>query len=306
MNASALRRARTVTLLGALAMLLASAAFAKAVLSLRGPGRPAPAQEREAPAADGARTLGGVLVPQATLVRGRTVFLVHCAACHGRAGDGTGVSGRGLVPPPRNLTLGLYKFASVPAGELPTDADLLRTLTEGLHGTAMLPWKDLGEGDLAAVVAYVKLLSPRWADDTPGEPIVPPADPWRENPKEAEARGLAVYHGLARCQSCHPAYETLATIDAASRALTGRAAESRENAIRAVRKESEYGTSLLPPDFTRDELRRARTRADLYVVLAAGISGTAMPTWKGSLSESDLWALVHYVDGLRERGRAPH
>jgi len=46
---------------------------------------------------------------------------------------------------------------------------------------------------------------------------------------------------------------------------------------------------------------------DLYRVIASGVGGTAMPAWKGSLPEDDLWALVHYVDSLvamRDRAEA--
>jgi mono/diheme cytochrome c family protein len=41
--------------------------------------------------------------------------------------------------------------------------------------------------------------------------------------------------------------------------------------------------------------------ADLYRVVASGVGGTSMPTWKGALPEEDLWALVHYVDRLPAR-----
>jgi hypothetical protein len=37
---------------------------------------------------------------------------------------------------------------------------------------------------------------------------------------------------------------------------------------------------------------------DLYRVVASGVGGTAMPTWRGALPEEDLWALVHFVDSL--------
>ncbi len=37
---------------------------------------------------------------------------------------------------------------------------------------------------------------------------------------------------------------------------------------------------------------------DLYRVIASGVGGTAMPTWKGSLPEEDIWALAHYVESL--------
>ncbi|TMB05767.1 MAG: cytochrome c, partial [Deltaproteobacteria bacterium] len=58
---------------------------------------------------------------------------------------------------------------------------------------------------------------------------------------------------------------------------------------------------LLPPDFTRTELRSVRPDhqlEDLYRVIVSGVGGTAMPTWKGALPEEDLWALVHFVDSL--------
>ena len=47
---------------------------------------------------------------------------------------------RVFARPPRDLRLGIYKFASVPAGQLPRDEDFVRTLRGGLHGTAMLAW----------------------------------------------------------------------------------------------------------------------------------------------------------------------
>jgi hypothetical protein len=76
-------------------------------------------------------------------------------------------------------------------------------------------------------------------------------------------------------------------------------------------KESDYGVKILPPDFTRQELRSVREEHrldDLFRVISAGVGGTAMPTWHGSLPDDDLWALAHYVDSLlRMRGTAePH
>ena len=59
--------------------------------------------------------------------------------------------------------------------------------------------------------------------------------------------------------------------------------------------------SLRATDFRDGRLRSVRpdSRAgDLYRAIAAGLGGTAMPTWKGALPEDDLWALVHYVDQL--------
>ena len=65
-----------------------------------------------------------------------------------------------------------------------------------------------------------------------------------------------------------------------------------------VAKESDYGVKILPPDFTFNELRGGDGLDDIYRAIAAGIGGTAMPTWKNVLPEADLWALAHYVRSL--------
>jgi mono/diheme cytochrome c family protein len=45
-------------------------------------------------------------------------------------------------------------------------------------------------------------------------------------------------------------------------------------------------------------VRPDHRKEDLYRVIASGVGGTAMPTWKGSLPDEEIWALVHYVDSL--------
>ena len=90
-------------------------------------------------------------------------------------GDGKGPAAIGLRPPPRNFKQGQFKFAAVASGQLPNDEDLLRIVQKGLHGSAMLPWNDVPERDLIDIIQYIKTLSPKWAEKTPGEPIVPGA-----------------------------------------------------------------------------------------------------------------------------------
>jgi mono/diheme cytochrome c family protein len=58
----------------------------------------------------------------------------------------------------------------------------------------------------------------------------------------------------------------------------------------------------LPPDLRCDTLRTIRPGnelVDLYRVVAAGIGGAGMPTWRGGLPEADLWAIAYYVRSLR-------
>ena len=243
--------------------------------------------------------LGGETVSARSLNRGREVYEIYCFSCHGLKGDGRGPAAIGLRPPARDFTLGVFKFAAVSSGQLPRDADFVRIVRGGLHGTAMLPWKDVPERDLLDAIQYLKTFSPKWAARKPGREIVPGPDPWGEARRhEAETRGMKVYHGLAQCASCHPAYESKGTIDAASRELVGRDAALRETPYVATLTDSDYGVKLMPPDFTRDDLRAGTALPDLYRAVAAGIGGTAMPSWKGSLPEEDLWALAYYVRSL--------
>ncbi len=244
-------------------------------------------------------TLGGKKVSARRLNSGEHLYVTYCSACHGMKGDGKGPAAIGLRPPPRNFTKGQFKFAAVSSGQLPNDNDFLNTIQMGLHGTAMLPWKDVPKREIMDIVQYIKTLSPKWAEKTPGEPIVPGPDPWgAERKAEAVTRGMKVYHGMAQCLSCHPAYETKETINAASLELSKREATLRPDAYHSEMKDSDYGYKLMPPDFTRDHVRSGETLEDFYRTIAAGIGGTAMPTWKGALPDDDIWAMAYYVRSL--------
>ena len=245
------------------------------------------------------QTVSGKLVSARRLNHGHELCLTYCAACHGVEGDGKGPASVGLRPPPRNFKQGQFKFAAVASGQLPNDEDLLRIVQKGLHGSAMLPWNDVPERDLLDIIQYIKSLSPKWAEKTPGEPIVPGPDPWGAARKaEAVTRGMKVYHGLAQCLSCHPAYESKETIQAASMELSKREATLRDDPYHAEQKDSDYGYSLMPPDFTRDHVRSGEELSDIYRTIASGIGGTAMPTWKGALPDDDIWAMAYYVRSL--------
>jgi mono/diheme cytochrome c family protein len=246
-------------------------------------------------------TLGGRQVSAGQLNHGGQVYTQYCRACHGVAGDGRGPASPGLRPPARDLRLGVYKFGAVAAGQLPGDADFLRIIRGGLHGTAMLAW-DVPVAELDDLIQYMKLFAPRWRTESPGEPIIPSLDPYLANEREAAAveRGRKVYHGLAQCAvACHPAYATRPEIYAATKELTGMTvAAFRPDLYQPVPKESDFGVKILPTDFTFSPLRSGDTLPDIYRSIASGIGGTAMPTWKNVLPETDLWAVAHYVRWL--------
>lgn len=248
-------------------------------------------------------TLAGKQVDAATLNLGHETYMQYCRACHGDSGDGLGPAAKGLRPPPRDFRQGVYKFAGVETGLLPTDDDFKRIIRHGLAGTAMLPW-DISDQRLDAVVQYIKTFSPKWQDEyeTVGEQIVASEDPFG-TAREAEAvqLGMKLYHGVAQCSSCHPAYATYGDIYQAGVELSGIGRTDLDARIYTPElKDSDYGVKIYPPDFTFHPLRSGSELPDLYRTIASGIGGTAMPTWKGALDEQQLWALAYYVRSLTQ------
>ena len=247
----------------------------------------------------GPMTLGGRTISAESLRHGGEVYTHYCRPCHGADGSGNGASAPGLRPSPRDLRRGVYKFGSAPAGQLPTDDDLVRIVKGGLHGTAMLAW-DVPVAELDDLIQYTKAFSPRWLTEKAGEPIAVAPDPWAADPDGGTARGKRVYHGLAQCAvACHPAYVTRPEIFAFTEELTKmRVGEFRPDLYSSVAKPSDFGYAIVPPDFTFNELRAGHRVPDIARTIAAGIGGTAMPTWKGVLPDADLWAMAHYVNAL--------
>jgi mono/diheme cytochrome c family protein len=219
-------------------------------------------KELESPEYLSPQTLGGRSISVETLREGRKVYRHRCRACHGDYGDGMGPLGVHQNPQAADLRRGMIKFASVPAGELPLDADIERTLKHGLKGTAMLAWP-MEEAEIKAVTQYIKTFSVRWREELAGTPIVVASDPWGSTQSaRAVARGRQVYEELASCNRCHGD---------------------------TTRRQQEA------PDLKAGVLKTGDSPEALYRVIAAGIGGTAMPSWDNALSERDIWALVHYV-----------
>jgi mono/diheme cytochrome c family protein len=100
----------------------------------------------------------------ATLAMGSTRYRVHCMHCHGVPGDGRGPTARWVNPHPRDFRAGLFKFQSVDqttSAKPPARADLLRTLREGIEGTAMPAFTLLKDEERESLVSYIIHLSLR-------------------------------------------------------------------------------------------------------------------------------------------------
>lgn len=88
--------------------------------------------------------------PSADLETGKKVYINICQVCHGERGDGQTFVANALNPPPRNFT------SETSRKEL-SRARMIRSITNGRPGTAMMPWKSrLGAGDIHAVVDFIR------------------------------------------------------------------------------------------------------------------------------------------------------
>ncbi len=223
-------------------------------------------------------TSGRATPPDAAAAsRGRKVFDRYCISCHGVAGDGRGPTADFVDPRPRVLTSGVFKFRSTPSGELPTDADILKTVTNGLHLTFMPRWEPLTSHERHDVVQYVKALSPRFAAEPQGQPIAIPRPP-PFTPQLAE-KGKEVWN-RAQCASCHGA--------------TGKADVPTATSLR-----DDWGFPITPRDFTSGPLKVGEAPEDLYRAFMTGLNGTPMPSYVDTLTPDDAWALVAFVRSLR-------
>ena len=103
-----------------------------------------------------------VTVEADVLNAGQKLFNRNCASCHGYEGGGDGAAARSLDPKPRDFRAAQFLYASAGEGQLPTDADLKRTIRQGVTKRGMPAWGGMQDSDLDALVSYIKTFSPRW------------------------------------------------------------------------------------------------------------------------------------------------
>ena len=209
-------------------------------------------------------------------LRGRAVYEANCAVCHGTGGDGNGMAAHMFRVRPRDFRRGLFKFRSTPSGSLPTDGDLMRTITEGIRWTGMVGRPDLSEADRRAVVRYIETFSPRFTGERPSSSVaVPPAPP--ESP-DLVAQGGRLYRD-AECGKCH-------------------GDRGRGDGASAPGMKDDWGWPTRPTDLTWRPLKRGSTPDGTYLTIATGLLGTPMPSYGDSLESRDIWALVYYLESL--------
>lgn len=206
---------------------------------------------------------------------GAEVYRVRCSQCHGVSGDGRGPQAIRLSIPPRDFTSGVYELRSTPSGSLPTDRDLFRTVTRGLHGTAMIPWTFIPEEERWAVLDHVKSFSPRFAEEPAGEAVAVPAAP--EETADLRARGARAWV-RAGCADCH-------------------GPEGKGDGPSAPTLKRDGGRPIRPRPLGDGVFLRGGSLGDLFLTLVTGLDGTPMPSY-ASLPPEELWALAAHVRAL--------
>lgn len=252
---------------------------------------------------------GNKIVTASTLNLGHTTYKEYCIQCHGKDGKGNGVSSKGMYPPPRNLTLGIYKFGDVVSGELPHDEDFARIIRHGLKGSAMLPW-DISDERLYAVTQYIKTFAPSvWEgkDKVLGTKFEVPADPFGDTYRlQGIEKGKKVYHITAACTQCHRGYESKENISSYNQEINNAPfTDFAADLYQLKPQDGDYNYRAIPPDFTYHPMRSITDVESIVRRLMYGVNGSGMPGWKDVVTDEELWALAYYVDHLRQMKDTP-
>jgi cytochrome c oxidase cbb3-type subunit I/II len=221
------------------------------------------------------------------IAHGKDVYERRCVGCHGVNGDGNGPAATFMYRfRPRNFQLAVFKFRLV-KGPLPTDGDLMRTITRGIRDTAMPTWHSIPIEDRLAVIQYIKFelavdrSSPGdpyayFVEEPPGEPLYIGAPP---PPSEnLVARGQEVWQ-QAKCWECH--------------GQTGKGDGPKSDDLK-----DDFGFPVLPADLTTGQFKSGPAVEDIFRTMSTGLAGTPMPSYSDSLPEEDRWALSYYVLAL--------
>lgn len=223
-------------------------------------------------------SLGGWTTPAAPppqALPGWPLYEKLCLACHGTNGDGHGPAAPYAWPAPRALRRGELKWRSTPVGQPPAGDDVRATILLGAPGTSMPGFAaTLSPAQLDDLLGVVRAFAPA-AWDGDAHPIAlgppPPPDP---------VRGAALW--LAKgCPACH-----------------GAGADGHGPSSFALRAPPYDLTAVLhrPREPGPDAYRLAAAQS-----IATGLTGTAMPSFAGTLPEADLWALADHVVAIATR-----
>lgn len=185
---------------------------------------------------------------------GKIIYKKSCVGCHAPTGSADDLNAKGLKPVPRNLYKDTYRIHSTSSGSMPTDADVIRTITKGVYGTWMVAFdKLLNDQDIQDVAAYIQTLNPRFSEErTPLS--IPTATAVR--PSDIKD-GAAIYKKLM-CFNCH-----------------GKTGNGKGGALSSALQD-ENGNKMNATNFTLGVFKGGKDSLAILRAIQSGIGGTPM------------------------------
>jgi mono/diheme cytochrome c family protein len=225
------------------------------------------------------------------LVEGKEIYKKRCLNCHGEGGEGDGPAADLLYPRPRDFTLAQYKIRTTMSGELPTNEDLYKSISEGLHGTSMIPWKEvLSEREIQQLVTYIKTFS-RWFEDQSEPPLKIEIGKRVSSSSESIEKGRELYRKL-ECWKCH-------------------GDEGRGDGPSSLTLKDDWNYPIYPADLTRAwNYRGGGSTEDIYRTFVTGLNGTPMPSYADVFETPEEanemnWHLANYVSTFSPQKEKP-
>jgi DMSO reductase family type II enzyme heme b subunit len=224
--------------------------------------------------------------PAQDTTKGKAVYVKWCAGCHGDGGAGDGPAAAHMLPRPRNFTGAIYKIRTTASGQLPTDADLMRAIDDGLPGSAMPAWKGrLSDAERRDAAAYIKTFSSFFADTSQHVAALKfSSEPGGGTGADALKTGRQFYDSIG-CRKCH-------------------GDQGRGDGPSAPTLKDDAGFPIFAADLHQSwRFRGGGSAADIYHRLRTGLDGTPMPSFSDLidqkfLTDEQLWRLAQYVRSL--------
>jgi len=214
---------------------------------------------------------------ESILRQGKEYYFKFCVHCHGKEGEGDGRASKYLLPQPRELSQGIFKFHATQTNTLPLDEDIIRTIKQGIPGTAMPAWDGiLSDEVIQSLVQYIKTFSVRFGMEVPGRKfsagMEPPFD------ELSIAHGKKVYEEL-RCGKCH--------------GENGGKEGELSKILKSFRDKTWFVYDLRRKEFYKG----GSSGIDIYRTLATGLDGSPMNAYD-YISDFERWNLVHFLQSL--------
>ncbi|MBC8413650.1 MAG: c-type cytochrome [Nitrospira sp.] len=223
----------------------------------------------------------------ALIAKGKAAYNVRCALCHGKDGDGKGEmksvtrvekTGRTIVVTPWDFTRAVFRFRTTPTGCLPSDADLERTIRKGISASLMPAHGHIDGDEIEGIIEYIKWFSEDWDEfDPDDESCFPVAinKPEFVGSADSIARGEVLFK-KNKCFECH-------------------GVDGKGDGDKAKDLKDDWGNRILPFNFTTGNMKRESTAEAVYLTLASGLDGTAMPGYNEAIKEEEKWHIASYA-----------